>query len=154
MTTFLKNTYYKFFTYKDEYEKNNDDFSEYANTRLNNFKRLSILCHIVYLAFVVYAIFKIIECKQNHTGADLYSIELIVFSLMGITAILAKRDKLLIVLAITALTCAFGQYEQFDYFLQYIILACCTGFAFYGCRLYRSLKYYYQLHVSQKQIAN
>ncbi len=153
MTAFLKNIYYKFFTYKQEYEENNDNFSEYANNKMTIFKRLSIICHIVYLAFIIYSIVKIIECKQNHVGADLYFVELIVFSIMGTSAILAKRDKLLMVLVITALACAFGQYEQFNYFLQYTILAFCTGFACYGCRLYCSLKYYYQLHINRKSIA-
>lgn len=145
MITFIKNIYYRIFTYKQEYEKNIDNFSEYANIKRKNIKRLSFFCHMVYLAFIVYAIIKIIECKQNHIGADLYFIELIVFSLMGIIAILTKRDKLLIVLAITALICSLGQYEQCDYFLQYLILAFCTGIAFYSCRLYLSLNYYCKL---------
>ncbi len=88
MINFLKNTYYKLFTYKKEYENNRKDFCEYAYKKINIFKRLSIICHLVYLAFTVYAVIKIIECARNHVGADLYFVELIVFSLMGITAIL------------------------------------------------------------------
>lgn len=151
MINFLKNTYYKLFTYKQKYENNRKDFCEYAYKKINIFKRLSIICHLVYLAFTVYAVIKIIECARNHVGADLYFVELIVFSLMGITAIFAKRDKLLLVLVLTAFACAFGQYEHFNYFLQYITLAFCTGFAFYGCRLYCSLKYYIQLNVNHRQ---
>lgn len=153
MINFFKNTYYKFFTYKHEYENNRKDFCEYANNKMNIFKRLSIICHTVYLAFMVYAIIKIIECAKNHAGADLYFVELIVFSLMGIAAILTKRDKLLMVLVLTAFAYAFGQYEHFNYFLQYITLAFCTGFAFYGCRLYCSLKYYIQLNAKNRQAA-
>ncbi|MCI8669633.1 MAG: hypothetical protein HFI34_08960 [Lachnospiraceae bacterium] len=153
MINFLKNTYYRFFTYKQEYENNSKNFCEYANNRINIFKRLSIICHLVYLAFTVYAVIKIIECARNHAGADLYFVELIVFSLMGITAILTKREKLLMILVLTALACALGQYEHFNYFLQYMALTFCTGFAFYGCQLYSSLKYYLQLNAENKQTA-
>lgn len=153
MINFLKSTYYDFFTYKREYENHRKDFCEYANRKINIFKRLSILCHLVYLAFTFYAVIKIIECARNHAGADLYFVELIVFSLMGITAILAKREKLLMVLVLTAFACAFGQYEHLNHFLQYIALALCTGFAFYGCRLYCSLNYYLQLNSENRQTA-
>lgn len=129
---FLSDIYNKIFTYKQQYKEHPESFGSFAFYKNRTLLLMSIFPHLLMIGFIGHGIYQIHLCKVRHQGADLFYVEMILFSVMGMLALFFSQTKMLAALFITSVAVTIDQYNDgINHWLLYLILAITTLYSFY-----------------------